>query len=78
MGFDTNDPDRFVFFFIPKVLLTDKYKELSSDAKILYSLLMDRDTFGYSMRDIQDIIGISDKKLDEYIHQLKKAGLINL
>ena len=33
----------FTFFRVPKALFTDpEYKELSTDAKLLYSLMLDR------------------------------------
>ena len=35
--------DQFAFYRIPKALFTDeKFKELSTDAKVLYGLLLDR------------------------------------
>ena len=35
--------EQFVFYRIPKALFTDPYyKDISSDAKILYGLLLDR------------------------------------
>lgn len=37
------EADQFSFYRIPKVLFTDSYfKDLSSDAKILYGLMLDR------------------------------------
>ena len=37
------EADQFSFYRIPKALLTDSYfKDLSSDAKILYGLMLDR------------------------------------
>ena len=36
------EADQFSFYLIPKVLFTDSYsKDLSSDAKILYGLMLD-------------------------------------
>ena len=38
-----SEADMFTFYRIPKILFTDDYfKELSSDAKILYGLMLDR------------------------------------
>ena len=37
------EADQFSFYRIPKALFTDSYfKDLSSDAKILYGLMLDR------------------------------------
>ena len=37
------EADQFSFYRIPKALFTDRYfKDLSSDAKILYGLMLDR------------------------------------
>ena len=41
--FTAAEAENFVFYKVPKVLFTDEqYKELSTDAKILYGLLLDR------------------------------------
>ena len=37
------ESEQFAFYRIPKVLFTDPYfKDLSSDAKIVYGLMLDR------------------------------------
>ena len=37
------EAERFVFYRIPKILFTDpRYKEISTDAKVLYGLMLDR------------------------------------
>lgn len=40
--FKINEAERFKFFRVPKVLFEARYKNLSTDAKILYSLLFER------------------------------------
>lgn len=40
--FKINEAERFKFFRVPKVLFEARYKDLSTDAKILYSLLFER------------------------------------
>ena len=41
--FEGRDADQFTFYRIPKQLFTDSYfKSLSTDAKILYGLMLDR------------------------------------
>ena len=36
------EPQSNIFFKMPKVLFTDKYKGLSAEAKLLYGLMLDR------------------------------------
>lgn len=41
--FKKNEAEKYVFYKIPKALFTDdKYKSVSTDAKMLYGLLLDR------------------------------------
>lgn len=40
--FKINEAERFKFIRVPKVLFEARYKDLSTDAKILYSLLFER------------------------------------
>ncbi|WP_458524100.1 replication initiator protein A [Gardnerella vaginalis] len=58
MNFDyfyNRDGDRFSFFMLPKVLVTDEaFKGLSSDAKILYSCLLERTNLSYKNKWIDD------------------------
>ena len=51
------EADQFSFYRIPKALFTDSYfKDLSSDAKILYGLMLDRMSLS-----IQEISGLMTK-----------------
>ncbi len=58
MNFDyfyNRDVDRFSFFMLPKVLVTDEaFMGLSSDAKILYSCLLERTNLSYKNKWIDD------------------------
>ena len=40
--FKTADTKNFVFYKVPKALFEEKYKSVSTDAKMLYGLLLDR------------------------------------
>ena len=48
--FTAKDAEQFVFYRIPKALITGKeYRSISTDAKLLYGLLLDR--VGLSVRN---------------------------
>lgn len=40
--FKTADAKNFAFYKVPKALFEEKYKSVSTDAKMLYGLLLDR------------------------------------
>ena len=40
--FYSENADQFTFFRVPKILFTDEYINISSDAKLLYGMLLDR------------------------------------
>ena len=51
--FHDYESEQFAFYRIPKVLFTDEYfRNLSSDAKVLYGLMLDR------MAYLSDISGL--------------------
>lgn len=66
-----DEAEQFTFYRIPKVLFTDpSYRRISSDAKILYGLMLDR--MGLSVRN---------GWLDEYnraIHFLYSGGCFGI
>jgi len=80
------------YYKIPKELFTnEKYKILTSDAKIIYTMLLDRmelsaknnwyDENGdiyliFTRKSIQDLLGISDKPVTKAFKQLSDLGLI--
>jgi len=87
-----NDIINFEFFKIPKALFVNsKYKEMSSDAKLTYSLLYDRLSLSkmnnwinennevyqiYTREDISNELGISYKKAIAAFKELLENGLI--
>ena len=72
------EADQFSFYKIPKLLFTDEYfKGISVEAKVLYGLMLDRMSLSmknqwldgegrayiyYSLEDIMDALGCSNKK----------------
>lgn len=47
-----NEAEQYQFYMIPQLLFTDdKFKKLSSDAKILYSLLLDRSGLSFKNQE---------------------------
>lgn len=81
-----------VFYQVPKELFKNPfYKDLSSDSKLLYSLLLDRlsismknkwiDEDGniyliFSRKEAEDMLNVSDKTITKAFKQLKEAKLI--
>ena len=46
--FYNRDGDRFSYYMLPKIIVTDeRFKNLSSDAKILYSCLLERTSLSF-------------------------------
>lgn len=87
------ESEQFTFIRIPWVFFTDpKYAQLSSDAKILYSILLRRmelsskngwfDPDGkvyiiYTVEEIQELLGCGNKKAISLLNDLEKnADLI--
>ena len=86
------EADLFSFIRVPKLLFTDaRFKDLSSDAKILYGLLLDRmslsvendwfDKYGrvfiiYTIAEIVSTLGCANTKACNTLKQLIEAGLI--
>ena len=84
--------EQFVFYKVPKVLCTEeRFRDLSSDAKLLYGLLLDRvslsqrnswiDNVGriYVVCTIENIkysLGCADKKATRLLVELENHGLI--
>ncbi len=90
--FDYGEERRFSFLQVPKLLLTEeRYRKLSGDAKLLYSLMLDRmdlsrknrwyDERGhpfiyFTFDDLTDGLGIGHTKAASLLADLEKAGLI--
>lgn len=87
------EAEQFAFYRVPKVLFTaDCVREISTDAKLLYGLLLDRmqlsakngwfDENGrvyiyYTVRQIMDALGCGNKKVTKLLYELETtAGLI--
>ena len=84
--------DQFSFIRIPKTLLNDEeYSSLSIIAKLLYGLLLDRMSLSrksgwldeenrvyiiYQIAEIQDNLGVSNKKAIDLLAELEKFGLV--
>lgn len=84
--------DQFAFFRIPKLLFTDEhFAELSTDAKLLYGILLDRmnlsakngwlDKEGrvyiiFTIEEIKDSIRCAEKKAVRLMSELDRCGLI--
>ena len=82
----------FSFFRIPKALFQEqRFQNLSTDAKILYGILLDRmslsarngwlDKAGrvfiiYTVQEVQDSLGCADKKATKLLRELEEYGLI--
>lgn len=84
--------EQFVFIRVPMMLITDeRFNGISSDAKILYGLLLDRvalsaknhwvDKLGrvyiiYTLSSIQRALHCADKKATKMLCELENIGLI--
>ena len=95
-GFDYfygSEAEQFTFFRIPKVLFKDKrFKDMSTDAKVLYGLMLDRMGLSmrnrwidddnrvyiiYKMEEIIEDIGCARQKVAKLLEELDKSvGLI--
>lgn len=86
------EADTFAFYRIPKVLFTEEcFKKMSTDAKALYGILLDRmnlsarnrwlDENGrvyiiFTIRQIMDAVGCAEHKAVKLLNELEAAGLI--
>ncbi len=84
--------DQFSFYRIPKVLFTPRFWNVSSDAKLLYGILLDRMSLSakngwldekgrvyiiFTIDEIKDAIGCAEKKSVKLLDELeRKCGLI--
>lgn len=90
--FDYGEERRFSFLQVPKLLLTEeRYRKLSGDAKLLYSLMLDRGSLSrqnkwyderghpfiyFTQDDITDSLGIGHSKAFTLLAELERTGLI--
>ena len=84
--------EMFSYFRVPKILFRDiKFKDLSTDAKTLYGILLDRmglsvkngwlDEQGrvyiiFPVQEVMDTLGCADNKATKLFRELEKFGLI--
>lgn len=84
--------EMFSYFRVPKILFRDiKFKDLSTDAKTLYGILLDRmglsvkngwlDAQGrvyiiFPVQAVMDALGCADNKATKLFRELEKFGLI--
>lgn len=84
--------EMFSYFRMPKILFRDiKFKDLSTDAKTLYGILLDRmglsvkngwlDEQGrvyiiFPVQEVMDALGCADNKATKLFRELEKFGLI--
>ena len=90
--FKIYEKDQYQFYQIPQELFTiPKYKSLSTDAKVLYSILLDRMHLSekngwvndkgeiyliYSRENVQELLCISDKTCTKAFKELNEIELI--
>lgn len=90
--FYRQEADLFVFYRIPKVLITDKrFKHMCCEAKLLYGLLLDKmglsrksgwfDKQGrafvyYGISHIMEDLGCAHSKAEKLLSELEQAGLL--
>ena len=88
------EAEQYSFYKIPKLLFTDDYfKKISVEAKVLYGLMLDRMSLSvknqwmdeegrayiyYSLEDIMDALGCSNKKAISIMKELDKDAGIGL
>ena len=84
--------EMFSYFRVPKILFRDiRFKDLSTDAKTLYGILLDRmglsvkngwlDEQGrvyiiFPVQEVMDALGCADNKATKLFRELEKFGLI--
>ena len=82
----------FTFYKIPKLLFAEPYKHISTDAKLLYGLMLDRmglsaqnerwtDADGrvyiyFPIAEVMDLLGIADQKATKLYKELENVELI--
>ena len=90
--FKKNEAEKYAFYKIPKALFTnEKYKTVSTDAKMLYGLLLDRmylsarngwgDRYGrvyqfFTIKQGQELLHFGHDKIIRLFGELEKADLI--
>ena len=74
--FEKNEAEKYVFYKIPKALFTDqKYCSVSTDAKMLYALLLDR-MYLSTIKQGQELLHFGHDKIIRLFGEFEKADLI--
>ena len=84
--------EMFSYFRVPKILFRDiRFKDLSTDAKTLYGILLDRMSLSvkngwldgqgrvyiiFSIQEVMDALGCADNKATKLFRELENAGLV--
>ena len=84
--------EMFSYFRVPKVLFRDiRFKDLSTDAKTLYGILLDRMSLSvkngwldgqgrvyiiFPIQEVMDALGCADNKATKLFRELENAGLV--
>jgi len=90
--FYIEEADLFAFYRIPKELIkNEKYEKMKNDSKILYGLLLDRNSLSiknkwidennrvyiyYTREEAQEDLNIGNKKICDLFKELNQYGLI--
>jgi hypothetical protein len=89
--FKTSNAKNFAFYKVPKALFEEKYKSVSTDAKMLYGLLLDRmylsakngwiDKHGrvyqfFTIKQGQELLHFGHDKVIKLFAELETVGLI--
>lgn len=91
--FKASEAENYVFYKVPKALFTDeKYKAVSTDAKMLYGLLLDRmhlsvksgwtDKYGrvyqyFTVKEAKEKLHFGHEKICKLFSELEKSDLIS-
>lgn len=86
------EADMFTFFKIPKLLFSPPYKHISTDAKLLYGLMLDRMSLSaknerwidpdgrvfiyFPIAEVMELLDISDKPATKLYKELESVELI--
>lgn len=88
--FYNRDGDRFSYYMLPKIIVTDeRFKNLSSDAKILYSCLLERTSLSFrnkwldeenrvyiifTVEEVMETLGRSNKTAVKILNELDSTS----
>lgn len=82
--------DNNAFYKLPKVLFTEKYKDLSTVAKVLYALLLDRNNLSilnnwidssgevyqyFTIKEVKETLGFGNEKVCKLFKELEEVNL---